>query len=320
MHNISGIFSHGKAILLLCWTYLCDPTPYYIGPWPIVPGVNVFSQTQWMGLDDTRPGFPTALHGKQMAVGYSGMNRSGVREPVEPFDTKAVTAAAGFTSTVNDLARFASWQFSTLAGEQNAILDPLTLREMQRVHWVDPDWKTTWGLGFVVSELEGTSAVSHGGGCPGYITQFLLVPKYKVAAIALTNAGDGPAGKIARTMLEVMRPALKAATASSKKANTVPSDSDDVHRAIDLGEFEGNYGGGVWGGETAIRVWGDQLASIRLPVRTRLNVTKLKHVEGDTFVRLTKEGEERETLTFIRSSFGEVAGVKRHSNIQRKIN
>jgi hypothetical protein len=51
---------------------------------------------------------------------------------------------------VVDLARFAAWIFRTLDGVNNNVLDTATLRDMQRVHWVDPDWRTTWGLAFEV--------------------------------------------------------------------------------------------------------------------------------------------------------------------------
>ena len=101
-----------------------------------------------VGLNDTRSYFPKKLHGKQMAIGYSGRGRDGEREIVPPFDTKAITPAAGFTSTVNDLATFASWNFRVLNAEESNVISPNTLREMQRVHWVDPDWKATRGLGF----------------------------------------------------------------------------------------------------------------------------------------------------------------------------
>jgi CubicO group peptidase (beta-lactamase class C family) len=133
-------------------------------------------------MTDTRPFFPEELHGKQMAIGYSSMTRDLKRKPLKPFHTSAITPAAGFTSTVNDLAKFASWNFRTLAGDGGGVLDPNTLREMHRVHWVDPDWKTTWGLGFVVINNEGTTVVGHSGGCPGYITNLSMVPKHKIGS------------------------------------------------------------------------------------------------------------------------------------------
>ena len=55
-----------------------------------------------------------------MAIGYTGYSRDRKRRTVPPFDTKAVTPAAGFTSTVKDLATFAKWQFRLLADESDA--------------------------------------------------------------------------------------------------------------------------------------------------------------------------------------------------------
>jgi CubicO group peptidase (beta-lactamase class C family) len=270
-----------------------------------------------LGMADTRPRYPTKLRGKQMAIGYSGLARDRKRAVVPAFDTKAVTPAAGFTSTVNDLAKFASWQFRLLDADgkaadatDKAVLDANTLREMHRVHWVDEDWKTSWGLGFSVSNAEGTTVVGHGGGCPGYITSVQLVPKYKLAAIVLTNAGDGPAYKIASNMLRTIGPALKAA---QKPAPAAETDKD-------LSEYAGNYGGSHWGGETALRVWGDKLAIISLPSDALKDLNKLKHVADDTFMRLTAEGEERENLVFQRDEKGEVSGFLRHSQIYKRLN
>ena len=74
---------------------------------------------QPMGLEDTRTHFPTSLHGKQMAIGYAGLLRDRIRKPLPPFETRAITSAAGFTSTVEDLARFASWNFRTLNNQDD---------------------------------------------------------------------------------------------------------------------------------------------------------------------------------------------------------
>jgi hypothetical protein len=82
------------------------------------------------------------MRGDALAAGYSGIHRSGTREPVEPFFTRGITAAVGFTSSVNDLAKFISWQFRLLEEGGDEVLNANTLRGMQRVHWVDPDWNS----------------------------------------------------------------------------------------------------------------------------------------------------------------------------------
>ena len=248
-----------------------------------------------IGLRDTKPYFPRKLHGKQMAVGYTGRSRGGERSEVQPFYTKGITPAAGFTSTVKDLGTFASWNFRTITGKDSSVLSPNTLREMHRVHWVESDWKTTWGIGFNVRKAEGQTIGGHGGACPGYITSLAMVPRYKIAAIALTNAADGPAASITTELLKVVGSALQ-------KAIKAPESSDQLP---DFSRYEGNYGGNVWGGESAVRQWGDQLAVIRLPSRS-VDVGRLKYVEGDTFVRLTREGEERERWVFVTNKKDEV--------------
>lgn len=199
------------------------------------------------------------------------MHRSGRREPVEPFFTRGITAAAGFTSSVNDLASFASWQFRLLENGGEEVLQANTLREMHRVHWVDTDWKTTRGIGFGIRREEDTTLVGHGGGCPGYITIFLMVPKYKIAAIVLTNAGDGPAGMIAQNMLKTIGIAMK-------KASTPPEEA-----MPDLSIYEGNYESRPWGGEVAIRQWGKQLVVIDLPTEDLAeSMIKLEHDSNHT--------------------------------------
>ena len=79
------------------------------------------------------------------------------------FLVNGIAPAAGFASTVEDVARFASWQLRLLEKGGKEILAANTLKEMHRVHWTDPDWNTTWGLGFSVSRSDGKTYVGHGG-------------------------------------------------------------------------------------------------------------------------------------------------------------
>ncbi len=265
---------------------------------------------QPMGLEDTRTHFPTSLHGKQMAIGYAGLLRDRIRKPLPPFETRAITSAAGFTSTIEDLARFASWNFRTLNNQDDLVLSGNTLREMQRVSWVDPDWKTSWGLGFRVSQYEENTVVGHGGGCPGYITDIAMVPKHKVAAIALTNAADGPAGNITASMLKVIGMALM--------------DVGDMEAPIlnlDLDQYAGNFSTPIWGGEIAVRVWGNELSVISLgnPYKPLGEIQKLTHLEDNVFVRL-EDGEPREKWYFQMDETGRASEIKRHQGLYSRVN
>jgi CubicO group peptidase (beta-lactamase class C family) len=261
-----------------------------------------------LGLTSTRSYYPEDLHGRRLAIGYTGMDRTGIRRPVKPFFTAGITPAAGFTSSVNDLARFASWQFRLLKSGGEEVLNANTLREMHRVHWVDPDWKTTWGLGFAIRRVEKTTIVGHGGGCPGYITSLSMIPKRDLAVIVLTNAGDGPAGKVAQNTLRVFAKALVKASAPSE---------DEIP---DYSLYEGNYDISPWGGEAAIRQWGDQLVVISIPSNDlSKSMTKLKHESGHRFIRMTNEDEPREPWIFEIGEDGRAKRVFRHSNYLNRI-
>ncbi len=253
-------------------------------------------------LEDTRTFYPEELRGEQLAIGYTGIHRNGAREPVPPFYTRGITAAAGFTSSVNDLARFASWQLALLNDGSDKVLNANTLREMHRVHWIDPDWETTWGIGFAVRRVDDKTVVGHGGGCPGYITNFSLYPQGKIASIVLTNAGDGPAGALSENILKTIAAAIAAAETPYE---------DDMP---DLSMYEGNFEVSPWGGELAIRQWGNELVAIDLPSDDLGEAMfKLRHEEGHTFVRLTDDGEPREPWVFELADDGKVGRISRHS-------
>ena len=140
-------------------------------------------------------------------------------------------------------------------------------------------------------------------------TKEYMMPKYKSAAIVLTNASDGPAVGLTGVMMKVIGGALYKAANAKPSAEPIP----------DLSRYEGNFGGTHWGGELAIRQWGDKLSIIKIPSDSLDEIPKLKRVSGDTFVRLTEQGEEREQWVFQTNKNGKVIGVKWHCNITSKL-
>ena len=144
-------------------------------------------------LTSTHPSLPENLWRGKMATGYSSLYRDGTRKMMPFFQAKGIAPAAGYSSNVIDLAHFASWQFRLLNNGSKEVLRPSTLKEMQRVQWMDPDGKLTWGLGFAVFQQNGTTYVGHGGSCPGYRTSLTLSPKSKIAVSCMINAqGTNP--------------------------------------------------------------------------------------------------------------------------------
>jgi CubicO group peptidase (beta-lactamase class C family) len=255
-----------------------------------------------LGLKDTRTHLPRELHGNAMAIGYGALDRDGERAAQPPFDTAGITPAAGFTSNVTDLAAFASWQFRLLEHGGEEVLRASTLREMHRVHWVDPDWKTTWGLGFAVSKVESDTMVSHGGGCPGYTTLFTMVPKHKLAVIVLTNASGTSPEPVVQNVYKVLGPALQ------KARDDEPADPQD------LSDYEGLYHNPPWSSEVAIVQQGDKLLVASLPSDdvTR-DLAKLIREDDDLFYREREDGDDPgEHWRFERGPDGSIAAVAVH--------
>lgn len=130
-------------------------------------------------------------HKLKLATGYGRRLPEGKRE-VRPFtDAQGIGPAAGFASTVEDLARFASLQLRDGPVAGSPVLKPSTLKEMHRVQWVMDDWKSGRGLGFHIVHREDGDLVGHGGWVAGYQTALYFRPKDKIAVVALINADDG---------------------------------------------------------------------------------------------------------------------------------
>jgi CubicO group peptidase (beta-lactamase class C family) len=262
-----------------------------------------------LDLESTSPEIPLEEKYRRMATGYGARGRDGLRQPLTFLQVRGIAPAAGFASTVEDLARFAAWQFRVLEVGESEVLSANTLREMQRVHWVDPDWKIHWGLGFAVWRNDDKTFVGHGGSCPGYRSQLLLQTDEKIAAVAMTNAMGVDAGKYARVAYDVMSPAIREALDSSRR-------EEAAGRELDV--YAGTYNT-AWGGEYAVFPWKGDLALLYLPNDDPIdNITRLKHIEGDTFRRVREDDALGEEIEFELED-GRAVRFKRHSNYYERI-
>lgn len=265
---------------------------------------NIFDPLR---MADTRTKMPESLWRGKLSTGYSALKRDGNRDMVKLFQARGIAPAAGFSSTVLDLARFASWQFRLLQNGGEEILKASTLREMHRVHWVDPDWETTWGLGFSVREVDGRTMVGHGGSCPGYRSTLNIDAHKNLAFIVMINAQGVSPNKYATGMREILKKA-----ASIKK--------EEKTKGVDLEDYSGSYDEQPWWGETAVIPWQGKLALVGLPSENPgQNLTLLKHIEGDTFRRIRKDETLGEEVVFERDESGKVIRMWQHSNYNNKI-
>jgi len=261
-------------------------------------------------LDSTTTELPATEAGRHLATGYGVLRRDGGRDVMPLYHTLGIAPAAGFASTVQDLGAFAAWQLRLLDGGGEEVLKASTLREMQRPQWIDPDWKTTRGLGFWVGRMGETTLVGHSGSCPGYRTTIRLDPKQKLAAIVLVNAMGVSPEDLAAQLLKLVGAALQEAKAAAPPR---------AASAFDPERFAGLYAS-AWG-ETVVVPWDGGLAALDVPTADVLgDLTRLKHVEGATFRRIRDDGDDLgEEVVFESDASGAVTRLLWHQNYSRKI-
>jgi CubicO group peptidase (beta-lactamase class C family) len=263
-----------------------------------------------LGLRSTTPEMPERERGSRLAVGYSAISRDGSRVPVPFFTARGIAPAAGYASTVEDLGRFASWHFRLLGRGGSEVLRAHTLREMQRVHWVDPDFETTWGLGYSVWRNDNKTFVGHGGSCPGYRTQLLLKPDEKVATVFMANAQGVNTTQFAQRMYDIVAPAIKVAVKDTVKLR--PADPT-------LTRYVGTYASG-FAGEIAVVRWEDGIATLGLPTMDPVRgLTKLRKVGEHTFRRVRRDDTLGETIVFDMGADGRPTRMLWHSNHYRRV-
>jgi CubicO group peptidase (beta-lactamase class C family) len=195
-----------------------------------------------LGLENTYPELvPDRL--SDYATGYSALAYADRRIPIEHVDTRAMSAATGFTSTAEDLVRFAT---ALALGDERLLLDR-SIRLMQHAEWPVSDPGRFYGLGVDIEQSQGRRVIGHGGGYPGHITRTSVDPVSAVALSVLTNAIDGPAGELATGALGI----IGLAGAEPRDGERVDADAD---------RFCGRFAN-LWGVTDVVRL-GDRLLAL----------------------------------------------------------
>ncbi len=171
-----------------------------------------------LGMDSTSMGPVPEAQRDRLATGYTRRMPDGARQTMPFVDAHAFDPATGLSSTVPDMLRFLMWQMRVRDRRSEEVLSTNTLLEMQRVQWLQPDWRSGWGLGFSIRHTEDRDLIGHGGSYPGYRTQTQLSPEEKVGVVVFTNGGDGNPGRYVTKAFEWVAPHLAASAKEEKKS------------------------------------------------------------------------------------------------------
>jgi CubicO group peptidase (beta-lactamase class C family) len=250
----------------------------------------------------TTPFMPASSPGKEIAVGYGRWPREGSRVRLPDRDARALAPSFAIASNVEDMTRFAMWQFRVLDGEENDVLSPATLREMQTLQWSEPDW----GLGFSVWRMGDQRFVGHQGGCSGFKSQFILNPEEKIAVVVMVNAKDAPQFTLAFRTYEIMAPSLIAP-------------AGDTEKEYGWERYTGYYTADESWSEAEVLEWGGSLALMWVPTPNPLgSLVKLRRVEGDVFRQVKDDGEPGKHYVFKADAAGNIVGMRFNNNLLKR--
>lgn len=234
-----------------------------------------------------------AEHLEQHVTGYSSLAYADRRIPIGHVTAAAMASATGFSSTADDLVRYAAAHFH---GDTRLLSDH-SKRLMQRREWEAGDG-SAYGLGFATAEVAGRRVFGHGGGYPGHITRTWFDPEARLAVSVLTNAIDGPALGYANAMLRLLQLALDATP-------------DPLGSDVDLTRFCGRFAT-LWG-VFDIAALGGRLHQIAVSAPDPgLDPVVLSVVDADTlrFERAPGYASPGETMRYSWHDDGRVASVR----------
>src|SRR5216683_2646004 len=161
-----------------------------------------------------------------------------------------------FTNSRLDWQRLSIWRHLrgfVLRDGTRDLLKPSTLREMQRVQFMDTDWKTSWGLGFAIEHRDDHTYVGHAGDCPGYQTVLSMRNDDQTAVIVMDNSSEktGPFAKAIFGILDKRK--------GYRFQGSLPA------AGVRLEDYAGRYSEQPWNSESVMLPWVGGLALLVLP-------------------------------------------------------
>ena len=184
-----------------------------------------------LGMNNTYVSLPD-IDFQQFATGYGRRLPDNSRESCPVVDCLGLTPVANFSTTVKDLARFAMFQLRNDPAKENQVLNGRTLREMQRVHWLDPSWLEGRGLGIQVWKQENKTYIGHIGAISGFSTLLQICLEDKIAVVTFINAYDGDTFKYSEKAFKWIAPAI---------LNTIGTHPQTIKTENKWKKYEGKY-------------------------------------------------------------------------------
>jgi CubicO group peptidase (beta-lactamase class C family) len=212
-----------------------------------------------------------------------------------------VWAEGGLWSSVEDLARWLSFQFREHGGAREGaqILAGDTLKEMHKPRYLGDDaWREAFCISWYATRKGEAIWVQHSGGLNGFITNICFAPKEKVGAIVLLN-GIADASVLSLDLAAIARDAVRETSVPIEPAAPMPSAYRDL-----LGLYVDEEQAMI-----ARVEWRDGALQIVDPDEESWRPTLVPVEEPDVFVIAPGVRESGERVTFSRRADGRVTSM-----------
>ncbi len=242
-------------------------------------------------------------HRERLATGYGRKLRDGAREKSPPTESKGLAPAANISSSIEDMCRYASFHLSEDTTKAGQILAASTLREMHRVHWLQPSWTSGRGLGFTVSKWTDRVTFSHSGWVGGHRSQLTVSPGEKVAIIVMANADDGVPTYFANRAMSMLAPVI-----AQSVSRPLPAAKPDPGWSLYIGRYSD-----PWGWESEVLPFRGKLMiyDYSYPPESDPTTSLVELVpEGNHVFRMSGKGGSGELVRFELGVDGKVERIK----------
>jgi D-alanyl-D-alanine carboxypeptidase len=143
------------------------------------------------------------------AIGYMAAKPDGSKEVAPLFVPGDFgVSAGGIQSSVRDMAKFISLQFSEGPAGGGQILGSTTLREMRSSLVPAENWLWGYGIGWEVEKYPNHVGICHAGGTLGFASKVRAVPDLKLGFVVLINQ-DTDSDELSRKLVEGLIPAFE---------------------------------------------------------------------------------------------------------------
>lgn len=249
---------------------------------------------QPIGMQNSVVGIVAQQHGTKHAVGYSARDRFGKRHTVGLYDGGAMQSAMGISTTIEDLGKFASWQFAQMDTQETTNQFPI---ELMYKNQTSEAKGASRGMGYqVYTDDKGHEWATHGGMCPGYNSFIKLNFSARKAFAIMTNANKIRALAYVNSLAHIF------ALAEDMQMPETNSPG--------LSEYIGFYHPFPWNSPYFVTSWGNRLAILYLPAQTvKHNLYFYEQVSPDKFELLENGIGTGEMLQFVRNTAGQITQV-----------